>query len=101
MRQGYMTALDTGDYHELVARWFEEYRAPLFRYLVRLVGNEERAADVLQDTFVRAADGRRSSTRQPVGVALPHCDQPGLRRAAAAPVVELAALEQQRAHSGL
>lgn len=38
----------------MVARWFAEYQTPLFRYLARLLGDEERAADVLQDTFVRA-----------------------------------------------
>jgi RNA polymerase sigma-70 factor, ECF subfamily len=46
--------LDTTDRGELVAHWFAEHQAPLFRYLARLLGDEERAADLLQDTFVRA-----------------------------------------------
>ncbi len=54
MINGFRTSSDTASYHQLVAQWFEAYQAPLFRYLVRLVGNEERAADLLQDTFVRA-----------------------------------------------
>ncbi len=54
MIHGFTTSFDTAEHYQLVARWFEDYRAPLFRYLVRLVGNEERAADLLQDTFVRA-----------------------------------------------
>ncbi len=46
--------LDSDDRCRLVALWFTEHQAPLFRYLVRLLGEEERAADILQDTFVRA-----------------------------------------------
>ncbi len=46
--------LDTDDRSQLVARWFADYQTPLFRYLVRLLGDEERAADLLQDTFIRA-----------------------------------------------
>ncbi len=46
--------LDSDDRCRLVGLWFTEHQAPLFRYLVRLLGEEERAADILQDTFVRA-----------------------------------------------
>ncbi len=46
--------LDSDDRCRLVGLWFTEHQAPLFRYLVRLLGDEERAADILQDTFVRA-----------------------------------------------
>jgi RNA polymerase sigma-70 factor (ECF subfamily) len=31
-----------------------DYGTPLYRYLVRLVGDEESAADLLQDTFIQA-----------------------------------------------
>lgn len=37
-----------------IARWFADYQTPLFRYLTRLLGDEERAANLLQDTFARA-----------------------------------------------
>ncbi|MGH7560522.1 MAG: RNA polymerase sigma factor [Gemmatimonadales bacterium] len=36
------------------ARLVERYRAPLARYALRMLGNEEDAEDALQDTFVRA-----------------------------------------------
>lgn len=49
-----ISPLSAPDQHKLVARWFEEYKAPLYRYLLRLVGDQESAADLLQDTFVRA-----------------------------------------------
>lgn len=38
----------------VLARWFGDYHIAIHRYLVRLVGDHERAADLLQDTFVRA-----------------------------------------------
>lgn len=47
-------AIETGDQRELIARWFVEYKTPLIAYLLRLVGDEEQAAELLQDTFVRA-----------------------------------------------
>jgi RNA polymerase sigma-70 factor, ECF subfamily len=34
--------------------WFEAYSGGIFRYLCRLLGDEERAADLLQETFERA-----------------------------------------------
>ncbi len=46
--------LDISDRQQLLACWFADYQAPLLRYLVWLVGDEERAADLLQDTFVQA-----------------------------------------------
>jgi RNA polymerase sigma-70 factor (ECF subfamily) len=48
------TPLDSDDRRRLVAFWFMEYQSSLFRYLARLLGDEEHAADLLQDTFVRA-----------------------------------------------
>lgn len=38
----------------LVAEWFETYQGGLFRYLNRILGDQERAADLLQETFERA-----------------------------------------------
>lgn len=38
----------------LVAEWFEAYQGGLFRYLHRILGDPERAADLLQETFERA-----------------------------------------------
>jgi RNA polymerase sigma factor (sigma-70 family) len=40
---------DTG----YLARTFAEQRAPLLRYATRLLGDRERAEDVVQDTFMR------------------------------------------------
>ena len=48
------SSVDTDDYRHLVATWFEEYHAPLFRYLLRLMGDEQHTADLLQDTFLQA-----------------------------------------------
>lgn len=45
------TADNAGD---LLSGWFEAYHGPLFRYLVRLIGHPDTAADLLQDTFLRA-----------------------------------------------
>ena len=42
------------DHRQLVAAWFEAYQAPLFRYMLRLMGDEQHAADLLQDTFLQA-----------------------------------------------
>jgi len=42
------------DHRQLVAAWFEAYQTPLFRYLLRLIGDEQHAADLLQDTFLQA-----------------------------------------------
>lgn len=39
---------------ERLAEWFDEYNLALFRYLVRLIGDEEQAADILQETFAKA-----------------------------------------------
>lgn len=41
---------------ELLQRIFAEQRAPLVRYATRLLGDRERAEDVVQDTFVRFMD---------------------------------------------
>lgn len=35
-------------------RLFEEYSAPVFNYLLRMVGDHDRAADITQDTFIKA-----------------------------------------------
>jgi len=43
----------------------KRYRGPLFSFLLRYVGDEEEAADILQDTFLRAwekLEGFRSSS---------------------------------------
>lgn len=45
--------LTADDRQQLVAHWFAEFQGPLFRYLVRMIGDEEHAADVLQETFLR------------------------------------------------
>ena len=35
-------------------RLFEEYSAPIYNYVLRMVGDPDRAADVTQDTFIKA-----------------------------------------------
>ena len=47
---------------ECLAEWFENYHLALFRYLVRLIGDEEQAADIVQDTFARALVALRTQT---------------------------------------
>ena len=42
------------DRQHLVAHWFVEFQGPLYRYLIRLVGDEDSAADLLQETFLRS-----------------------------------------------
>jgi RNA polymerase sigma-70 factor (ECF subfamily) len=46
--------MDTVDSRQHVAQWFADYQAPIFRYALRLVHDEERAADIVQETFLRA-----------------------------------------------
>jgi RNA polymerase sigma-70 factor (ECF subfamily) len=36
------------------ARLFEEYSAPIYNYVLRMVGDPDRAADITQDTFIKA-----------------------------------------------
>ena len=36
------------------ARLFEEYSAPIHNYVLRMVGDADRAADITQDTFIKA-----------------------------------------------
>lgn len=48
----YVETLLTADAREqLLTRWFAEYQAPLARYLLRVLSDEEQAGDVLQDTW--------------------------------------------------
>ena len=35
-------------------RLFEEFSAPIYNYVLRMVGDPDRAADVTQDTFIKA-----------------------------------------------
>lgn len=36
------------------ARLFEEYSAPIYNYVLRMVADADRAADIAQDTFIKA-----------------------------------------------
>jgi RNA polymerase sigma factor (sigma-70 family) len=36
------------------ARIFEEYSAPIYNYVLRMVSDPDRAADITQDTFIKA-----------------------------------------------
>lgn len=35
-------------------RLYEEFAAPIFNYVLRMVGDRDRAADITQDTFIKA-----------------------------------------------
>ncbi|HEX2140949.1 MAG TPA: sigma-70 family RNA polymerase sigma factor [Candidatus Limnocylindria bacterium] len=35
-------------------RLFEEFSAPIYNYVLRMVGDADRAADITQDTFIKA-----------------------------------------------
>ncbi|RLA85396.1 MAG: RNA polymerase subunit sigma-24, partial [Deltaproteobacteria bacterium] len=39
---------------EAFGRLVKKYRGPLFSFLLRYIGDEEEAADILQDAFLRA-----------------------------------------------
>ena len=38
----------------LFAQLFDEYSSPIFNYVLRMVGDADRAADITQDTFIKA-----------------------------------------------
>ena len=45
----------TDDAHERAfAQLFEEYSAPIYNYVLRMVADPDRAADITQDTFIKA-----------------------------------------------
>lgn len=46
--------IETSSPQQQVSEWFTEYHTSLFRYLVRLLGDQEQAADIVQETFIRA-----------------------------------------------
>ncbi len=39
---------------QLLTQWFTDHHSMLFGHLIRLLGDQEQAADVLQETFIRA-----------------------------------------------
>jgi RNA polymerase sigma-70 factor (ECF subfamily) len=44
----------SGDLERDFALLFEEFSAPIFNYVLRMVGDHDRAADITQDTFIKA-----------------------------------------------
>ena len=44
----------SGDLEREFALLFEEFSAPIFNYVLRMVGDHDRAADITQDTFIKA-----------------------------------------------
>jgi hypothetical protein len=52
------------------AQLFDEYSAPIFNYVLRMVDDADRAADITQDTFIKAY--RKLDT-----VTMPHRPAPG------------------------
>lgn len=50
-----VSARDTaGDREATFASLFEEYATPIYNYALRMVGDPDRAADIAQDTFIKA-----------------------------------------------
>jgi RNA polymerase sigma-70 factor (ECF subfamily) len=44
----------SGDLEREFAVLFEEFSAPIYNYVLRMVGDHDRAADITQDTFIKA-----------------------------------------------
>jgi RNA polymerase sigma-70 factor, ECF subfamily len=44
----------SGDLEREFALLFEEFSAPIYNYVLRMVGDHDRAADITQDTFIKA-----------------------------------------------
>lgn len=40
--------------HDWINQWFTDYHVLIVRYIERIIGNPEHAADILQETFLRA-----------------------------------------------
>ena len=54
-RRGYVeVAPVTERVHATFDRIFEEFSAPIYNYVLRMVGDADRAADITQDTFIKA-----------------------------------------------
>jgi RNA polymerase sigma-70 factor, ECF subfamily len=49
-----VSVADVNPKQQLITQWFTDHHSVLFRYLIRLLGDQEHAADVLQETFIRA-----------------------------------------------
>lgn len=43
-------SVDLGEFDRL----YEDYSSPIFNYVLRMVGDRDRAADITQDTFIKA-----------------------------------------------
>jgi RNA polymerase sigma-70 factor (ECF subfamily) len=53
-RRGTPMTARSGDLEREFAVLFEEYSAPIYNYVLRMVGDHDRAADITQDTFIKA-----------------------------------------------
>lgn len=49
-----LPAVSTARDRAVFDRLFEEYSAPIHNYVLRMVGDADRAADITQDTFIKA-----------------------------------------------
>ncbi len=49
-----VTPMREGAARSAFDRLFEDYSAPIFNYVLRMVGDRDRAADITQDTFIKA-----------------------------------------------
>jgi RNA polymerase sigma-70 factor, ECF subfamily len=55
-------SFDVEDRHQIINDWFTLYQKPLYHYLYRFVGEPEQAADLVQDTFMRAMGALEEGT---------------------------------------
>jgi RNA polymerase sigma-70 factor, ECF subfamily len=49
-----VSAAGRRDREATFAHLFEEFSAPIYNYVLRMVGDADRAADITQDTFIKA-----------------------------------------------
>jgi len=47
-------AVSTAHVRATFDRLFEDYSSPIYNYVLRMVGDADRAADITQDTFIKA-----------------------------------------------
>jgi RNA polymerase sigma-70 factor, ECF subfamily len=52
--RGTAVSARSGDRERDFTILFEEFSAPIFNYVLRMVGDHDRAADITQDTFIKA-----------------------------------------------
>ena len=74
-----LEALQSGDRAEF-ARLVDAYSTQIYRLALKMLGDEQDAEDVLQNTFMKALQsiGKFRRPFQPVDLVIPHCCQRSL-----------------------